>query len=436
MNVTQTTILNAGDVEQKREEIRAYFHATYDLYEKLFEGIAHEEAYTMRPEPLRHPLIFYYGHTAIFFVNKLRVAGVIDERVDARIEAMMAIGVDEMSWDDLDTGHYDWASVAEVQEYRDKVRALVDDVISSAELTLPIDWSSPFWIVMMGIEHERIHLETSSVLMRQLPVDQVRPHAEWPHCPDAGDAPENSLVEVPGGSVSIGKDRQDAVYGWDIEYGTHEADVNAFKASRFVVSNGQFRDFVEAGGYNDESLWTDEGWRWRTFKKAEHPLFWVPDGEGGYRYRAMLEEIDMPWNWPVDVNYLEAKAFCNWEAQRTGKDIRLPTEDEWYLMAERVETDHPFWDQAPGNINLEHWASACAVDRFEQSGLYDVVGNTWQWTETPIDAFDGFEVHPSYDDFSVPTLDGKHNLIKGGSWISTGNEATRDARYAFRRHFP
>ena len=436
MNVTRTTILNAGDPEAKREEIRAYFHATYDLYEKLFEGIVSEGAYTMRPEPLRHPLIFYFGHTAVFFVNKLRVAGVIDDRVDARIEAMMAIGVDEMSWDDLDDTHYEWASVAEVQAYRDKVRALVDDVIDTAPLTLPIDWSSPFWIVMMGIEHERIHLETSSVLIRQLPIDQVQPNADWPHCLEAGDAPANALVDVAEGEVTIGKSRQDAVYGWDIEYGAHQAEVEPFKASRHLVSNGEFKAFVEDGGYDNEALWTDEGWRWRTFKKAAHPLFWVPDGDGGYRYRAMLEEIDMPWNWPVDVNYLEAKAFCNWQAERTGTSIRLPTEDEWYLMAQRVETDHPYWDKAPGNINLEYWASSCPVDHFEQAGLFDVVGNVWQWTETPIDALDGFAVHPSYDDFSVPTLDGKHNLIKGGSWVSTGNEATRDARFAFRRHFP
>src|SRR5690606_21433452 len=47
----------------------------------------------------------------------------------------------------------------------------------------------------------------------------------------------------------------------------------------------------------------------------------------------------------------------------------------------------------------------------------------------------GFKVHPLYDDFSTPTFDCRHNLIKGGSWISTGNEATRHSRYAFRRHF-
>ncbi len=67
--------------------------------------------------------------------------------------------------------------------------------------------------------------------------------------------------------------------------------------------------------------------------------------------------------------------------------------------------------------------------------VYDIIGNVWQWTETPIDAYPGFNVHPLYDDFSTPTFDGKHNLIKGGSWISTGNESLQHARYAFRRHF-
>jgi putative 4-mercaptohistidine N1-methyltranferase len=75
------------------------------------------------------------------------------------------------------------------------------------------------------------------------------------------------------------------------------------------------------------------------------------------------------------------------------------------------------------------------VTRFPFGEFYDLIGNVWQWTETPITGFTGFEVHPWYDDFSTPTFDTQHNLIKGGSWISTGNEATSDSRYAFRRHF-
>jgi putative 4-mercaptohistidine N1-methyltranferase len=75
------------------------------------------------------------------------------------------------------------------------------------------------------------------------------------------------------------------------------------------------------------------------------------------------------------------------------------------------------------------------VDRFKSGDFFDVIGNVWQWTATPIYPFHGFGGHPWYDDFSTPTFDTRHNLIKGGSWISTGNEATRDSRYAFRRHF-
>ena len=75
------------------------------------------------------------------------------------------------------------------------------------------------------------------------------------------------------------------------------------------------------------------------------------------------------------------------------------------------------------------------MNRFRFGDFYDIIGNVWQWTETPITGFAGFAVHPVYDDFSTPTFDTRHNLIKGGSWISTGNEATRDSRYAFRRHF-
>ena len=52
----------------------------------------------------------------------------------------------------------------------------------------------------------------------------------------------------------------------------------------------------------------------------------------------MTEEIPMPWDWPVETNYLEAKAFCSWLGERTGKTLRLPTEDEWHRLAERVDT--------------------------------------------------------------------------------------------------
>jgi len=424
--------LRGTDVAQKRREIKAYFNETYDQYEKLFDFMASDEAFYFRPERLRHPLIFYFGHTAVFFVNKLIIAKVIDTRIDPKLESIFAVGVDEMSWDDLNEKNYDWPSVAQTREYRDKVRELVNGLIDTMPLTLPIDWESPFWAILMGIEHERIHLETSSVLMRQLPLEMVK-EGGWQVCEEAGEAPENVLVSVPGGKVKVGKSKADDYYSWDNEYGHHEVDIPDFSVSKYLVSNGEFLAFVEDGGYEKDIFWEEEGLAWRNYSKVKHPPFWVPKSDG-FWLRHINKEVPLALNHPVDVNYHEAKAFCNWLSQKEGKLYRLPTEDEWYRLADVAGIGEIF-DDVTANVNLAYGISSVPVDRFAQGEFYDVVGNLWQWTQTPIYPFDGFEVHPWYDDFSTPTFDGRHNLIKGGSFISTGNETLKSARYAFRRHF-
>ena len=231
-----------------RQTVRDYFHATFDRYEQLFEVLTCDEAYYRKPITLRHPLIFYFGHTATFFINKLLLAGLITERINPAFDAMCSVGVDEMSWDDLSEAHYAWPAVSELRAYRDAVRARVDAVIANAPLTLPIDWHNPWWAILMGIEHERIHLETSSVLIRQHALAFVQPHAAWPPCRETGAAPANALVAVAAGAVALGKARSDARYGWDNEYGTRHAEVAPFQASRYIVSNQEFLAFVEAGG--------------------------------------------------------------------------------------------------------------------------------------------------------------------------------------------
>ena len=119
---TRTTILNAGSPEKKREEIRDYFHKTFTIDEKLYDCLADDDAFYLRAEPLRHPLIFYLGHTGVFYINKLIIAKIIDRRINPKFESMFAVGVDEMSWDDLDDAHYDWPTVSEVRAYRQQVR--------------------------------------------------------------------------------------------------------------------------------------------------------------------------------------------------------------------------------------------------------------------------------------------------------------------------
>ena len=434
MYATRTVPLSGNDTENKRQELKLAFNHTWELYESLFAVINNDKAFFVKAEPLRHPLIFYFGHTATFYINKLKLGKYIDQRINPHFESMFAVGVDEMSWDDLDDTHYQWPSVDEVKQYRDSVKSLVNTFIDDIPLALPITEDDPAWVILMGIEHERIHLETSSVIIRQLPIEDVMPTSQWPSCPDRGAAPDNSLLIVSGGHIALGKTEEENTYGWDNEYGSQTYQVSDFKASKYLVSNQEYMAFVNADGYRHQRFWDEEGKAWLAYTQAEMPRFWRKR-DGQWFQRNLTDEIPLPLNWPVEVNQLEAKAFCNWKAEQLQRPVRLPTEAEWYLLRQNIDTDSPHWDEVPGNIELDYYASSCPVDRFEHEGFCDIVGNVWQWTETSIDGFQGFKVHPLYDDFSTPTFDGKHNLIKGGSWISTGNESIKASRYAFRRHF-
>nr|CCC89865.1 conserved hypothetical protein [Trypanosoma congolense IL3000] len=449
----RSPVLGVCDAGQKMEAIRSYMHSTMDLYEKVYDSLSSEEAFYVLPiHKLRHPLIFYYGHTACFYINKLCAAG-LSARINPRFEETFAVGVDEMSWDDLNEGHYDWPSVEEVTEYRRAVRRHLDDMIVSGKysLHLPLTFASStqnadnsfWWVILMGIEHERIHVETASVHVRELPLRYVKPSTGtfWKACQEVSfSAPANELVEVVGGAVSVGRAPNSVLYGWDCDYsdGNYTINVASFKASKYLVSNAEFLTFMKAGGYTTQRYWDEEGWKWVQWRRPNCPWFWVRDESrpGGYALRLQTELVDLPWNWPCEINNLEARAFCNFKGEETGKRIRMLTEAEWLLLWDRyVGKDQTVWDVAPGNLNLEHFHSSCPVDKFSHGPFFDIVGNVWQHCETPVYPYPGFQVHPFYDDFSMPTFDGMHACMKGGAWVSTGNEATRDARFAFRRHF-
>ena len=235
--LTKTIDLRSGSTDAKREEIRNYFLKTWAIDELLYTQLKSDDIFYKRGDPLRHIILFYLGHTAAFFINKLFLAKIIDHRVNPKFESIFAIGVDEMSWDDLDNNHYDWPPVHEVRIYRDEVKKTVLEVIDNTPIELPIDWDSPFWIIMMGIEHERIHLETSSVLIRQLPLEDLRSGLIGDRCPITGDAPDNELIPVSGAIIKLGKPLDYSLYGWDNEYGSYEEEVADFSAAKYLTSN-------------------------------------------------------------------------------------------------------------------------------------------------------------------------------------------------------
>ena len=436
-----SVLLDGESTQFKRQEIRDYFHNTYELYERVFDVLKDDEVFYKKSEITRHPMIFYFAHTATFFVNKLINMKIIKERINPDFESIFAVGVDEMSWDDMEETRYKWPEVSEVREYRKRVKGLVDELIMTLPLNLPIKENSPMWIILMGIEHERIHIETSLVLHRQMPIELVKDLDLFTPCMQSGDAPKNELLEIGASKIQLGVDKEShKLYGWDNEYGIYEESVEKFKVSKYLVSNGEYLEFVKDGGYENKEFWDEEGQRFLELTGANKPIFWILE-KGVYRYRTLTKEIDMPLNWPVDVNALEAEAFCCYKSRKDSLNYSLPSEAEYRAIYDEVGIeDIPMFDDTSANLNFSHYSSSSPVDEFSftsksNKSIYDVVGNVWQWSKTPIRGFRGFEVHEAYDDFSVPTFDEKHALILGSSWASSGNLITKYSRYAFRKHF-
>jgi len=438
MNFTNGSLypitLDGNDILLKRKEIKKYFHDTYDTFEKIFEVLKDDDVFYQQSEITRHPMIFYFGHTATFFINKLINMRIIEDRINPDFESIFAIGVDEMTWDDTDSQHYSWPEVQKVREYRDSVRKIVDNLIDTLPLTLPITKNSPMWIILMGCEHERIHIETSLVLHRQMPLEFIKDSEYFKILDTVNNEIQNEMITIPSTHIKLGIDDTHNLYSWDNEYGHYEEDVKEFQTSKYLVSNDEFMKFVKANGYKKEKYWSDEGKKFLEISKATHPTFWV-EVNGKYQYRTLTKIIDMPLNFPVDVNALEAEAFCNYKSEKDGVTYTLPSEVEYKAICKYVNLENLLdFSTEKANQNLINFSS-CDVDTHSFNGIYDVVGNVWQWSRTDIFGFEGFEPHVAYDDFSTPTFDDKHALILGSSWASSGNLIMNDSRYAFRRHF-
>ncbi|WP_013325423.1 5-histidylcysteine sulfoxide synthase [Gloeothece verrucosa] len=423
-----------------RESLLNYFKNAWELEDILMKSIIDEETFYVNPDALRNPLIFYLGHSAVFYINKLIRVNLLEKRLNPDYEILFEVGVDPETPDELKAAiiNIKWPQVAEVWQYRQAAYQTLVEVIKNAPLNHPITPDHPLWALMMGIEHQRIHFETSSMLIRQLPLSTVKRPQGWQYAPSGSKISDNEMREVSGGIVELGKPEDSPIYGWDSEYGYRQVQVKSFWASKYMITNGEFREFVNDGGYENQDYWDQESWQWKNYYRVKHPKFWLIDEQGNYQYRAMFDAIDLPLDWPVEVNHYEAMAYC----RAQGEGIRLMSEAEWNLAAYGTHQQGDYnWEKDDlGNYNLSlKFGSPSPVGMLNtaenSSGLYDLRGNVWEWLRDDFNPLPGFKPHFLYEDNAAPFFNSQHKMMLGGAWVTHGTEALKYYRNWFRPYF-
>ncbi len=401
----------------------------HQLLKRISDARAHSDALfnLVRPAslydrsiPERHRFIFYVGHLEAFDWNLLRESVFGLKSFHPEFDRLFAFGIDPVGGGLPSDQQSAWPSLEAVQDYASRIRTTLDEKLAHGILDSHARTRGDVsldTLLNVAIEHRLMHVETLAYMLHQLPFDKKVPQASQPTL--EAPAVPHRMVEIPAGVATVGLSRNARSFGWDNEYEAHSAVVPAFEIDQFMLTNRQYLDFVNAGGYETRAFWTDADWNWKTTHGVSHPVFWRNAGNR-WLHRSMFEEVHLPLDWPVYVSHAEATAYARW----AGKS--LPTEAEWHRAAygtpDGRERTYPWGSGAPssqiGNFDFDRWdpTSVNALPAGQSAfGVHGMLGNGWEWTSTVFTPFPGFQPFPFYRGYSADFFDGKHFVMKGGS---------------------
>ena len=407
--------------------------------DELFDIVRPEAIYD-RPIPERHRIIFYLGHVEAVDWNLLAQRGFGLRSFHPTFDNLFAFGIDPMDRGLPSDQPSDWPAPAEIKAYSGRLRTELDAAIERA-LARPSE-GHPQLITMLeaAVEHRLMHAETLAYMLHQLPCERK---TKGPIGATSGPRPGRvkcRMVEIPAGRAALGLKRvTEDEFGWDNEFAPHEVDLPSFAIDACNVTNGEFLRFVQAGGYENRALWSQDAWEWKQKQGIRHPVFWMRDGNL-WLYRAMFGEIRLPLDWPVYVSHAEATAYSRWLGRH------LPTEAQFHRAAygtpQGAERSYPWGDESPhairGNFDFHRWdpapvgAHPAGASAF---GVQDLVGNGWEWTRTVFKPFPGFAPYSFYPGYSANFFDGRHYVMKGGSPRTAACMLRRSFRNWFQSHY-
>ena len=384
----------------------------HELTDRLVDGrrssdallaLVRVEALYERPIPERNRIIFYLGHLEAFDWNLFheRVFGA--KSFHPEFDRLFAFGIDPVGGGLPTDQPSAWPQLNAVRDYVARVRTALDGNLSSGILESAdrrFDGVPLSVLLNVAIEHRLMHVETLAYMLHQLPYEQKFRHSDPPS--PAPPRVAHRMVDVPAGNVVLGLRRSAKDFGWDNEFESHTVAVPAFSIDQYKVTNGQYAEFIAAGGYESRSLWSDADWDWKAVHGIFHPVFWKRTGDR-WLYRAMFDDVPLPIDSPVYLSHAEAAAYARW----VGKV--LPTEAEW-----------------------QRAACATPENALELHGMF---GGGWEWTSSVFSPFPGFQPFSFYRGYSADFFDGKHFVTKGGSPVTADCMLRPSFRNWFQPHY-